>query len=212
IVAQILDEADSYINTLAILNTQLNGDHPAFVPGEAAVNGKPVQEAQNLFVKALESRLENNLDRIFRLLGLMYTPDDIYTAYQGIKSADPDARVNALEFLDNVLEKKIKKRVIPLIERTMAHSLTERVLNQFGAKISSDFEGMLAVLNGEDNWLKAYALYVIGQAQETQFVPHICGLVNHPDAMVKKFAGYALTKMGILEMTNGQENRQPDVF
>lgn len=206
IVAQILDEAKSYIHTLAILNTQLNGDHPVDSRG-GALNGKPIREAQQLFIKALESRLDNNFERIFRLLGLKYPPDDIYTAYQGIKSSNPDARVNALEFLDNVLEKKIKKRIIPIIERTMAHSLTERVLNQFGVKIPSEFDGMLAVLNGEDNWLKSYALYVIGQAQDTQFVPHICSLINHPDEMVKKFAGYALTKMGILEMTNGKTER-----
>jgi AAA family ATP:ADP antiporter len=208
IIAQILDETKSYIHTLAILSAQTNGDHP--VASGAALNGKPDHEAQQLFLKALESRLDNNLERIFRLLGLKYSPDDIYTAYQGIKSPNPDARVNALEFLDNVLEKKLKKRIIPIIERTLAHSLTERVLNQFGVKIPTEFDGMLQVLSGEDNWLKAYALYVIGQARETKFVPHICGLINHPDAMVKKFAGYALTKMGILEMSNGhREPQQP---
>ncbi len=210
VVAQILDEAKSFIHTLAILNTQLNGDQILPAHDDLTQNGKSVHEAQQLFVKALESRLDNNFERIFRLLGLKYSADDIYTAYQGLRSSNPDARVNALEFLDNVLEKKIKKRIVPLIERTLAHSLTERVLNQFGVKIPSEFEGMLAVLNGEDNWLKAYALYAIGQAQNTKFVPHICGLINHQDAMVKKFAGYALTKMGILEMTNGQHEHQPN--
>lgn len=208
VLAQILDEAKSYIHTLAILNTQLNGDHSMPPLNDLSPNGKSSHEAQQLFLKALESRLDNNFERIFRLLGLKYSPDDIYTAYQGIRSSNPDARVNALEFLDNVLEKRIKKRIVPLIERTLAHSLTERVLNQFGVRIPSEFEGMLAVLNGEDNWLKTYALYVIGQAQDTKFVPHICGLINHQDAMVKKFAGYALTKMGILEMTNGHQDHK----
>jgi AAA family ATP:ADP antiporter len=202
VVGQILEESKSYIHTLAILNTQGNGDLEGSANTPVA-NGRSVHEAEQLFVKALESRLDNNLERIFRLLSLKYSPGDIYTAYQGIKNSNPDARVNALEFLDNVLEKKIKKRVIPIIERTLAHSLTDRVLNQFGVKILSEFEGILEVLNGEDNWLKSYALYLIGQAQDTQFVPHICGLINDQDGMVKKFAGYALTKMGILEMTNG---------
>lgn len=201
VMKRILDEVGMYLKTLAVLNSLLQSENGSDV---VASNGHPAQEARQLFVRALEARLDNNLERIFRLLGLKYPPDDIYNAYLGIKGQKPEARVNALEFLDNVLEKKLKKRIVPIVEGTLLHSLRESVLNRFNVKINSETDALVSILNGEDNWLKGYALYVIGQLQDTQYVPLICPLINHTDPMVKKFAGYALKKMGIMEMTNGQ--------
>jgi ATP:ADP antiporter, AAA family len=53
---------------------------------------------------------------VFRLLGLLYPPADIYYAYHAITSGSTHMRANALEFLDNVLHPEIKRSLIPVIE------------------------------------------------------------------------------------------------
>ena len=66
--------------------------------------------------RAITAEAQQSLERVFRLLGLLYTPADIYYAYQGITSDTVQAKANALEFLDNVLNPEIKRLLIPVIE------------------------------------------------------------------------------------------------
>jgi len=61
-------------------------------------------------------RLELKMKRIFRLLGLMYAPEDLRQAYFSINSRDPIRRANAVEFLDNVLRPRHRRVVLPILE------------------------------------------------------------------------------------------------
>ena len=61
-------------------------------------------------------RLELKMKRIFRLLGLMYAPEDLRQAYYSINSRDPIRRANAVEFLDNVLRPRHRRVILPILE------------------------------------------------------------------------------------------------
>jgi AAA family ATP:ADP antiporter len=61
---------------------------------------------------------------IFKLLGLIYPHEDIFRAYQNIKTGTKDSVDYAVELLDNILPKEIRDLVLPLIEEL---SLEERV-------------------------------------------------------------------------------------
>jgi AAA family ATP:ADP antiporter len=65
---------------------------------------------------AITAESQQSLERVFRLLGLLYPPADIYYAYHAITSGSTHMRANALEFLDNVLHPDIKRSLIPVIE------------------------------------------------------------------------------------------------
>ena len=89
----------------------------------AAGNGESREnDARASLVDLLEKRLDRKLERIFRLLGLKYTSDDILVIYNGLKNNKPDFRLNALEFLDNLLEPNLKKILIPIIETAMVEN------------------------------------------------------------------------------------------
>jgi AAA family ATP:ADP antiporter len=63
-----------------------------------------------------EKSLADSLWNIFKLLGLVYSHEDMIKAYQNLRTGTKDSVAYALELLDNVLEKEIRDVVFPLVE------------------------------------------------------------------------------------------------
>ena len=74
------------------------------------------QEEKEQTEKLVPQDLTNSLANIFKLLGLIYTHEDIFRAYQNIKEETKDSTAYAVELLDNTLEKEIRDIILPLIE------------------------------------------------------------------------------------------------
>jgi hypothetical protein len=70
---------------------------------------------QKMSEKLLEE-LAASMMNIFKLLGLIYPHEDIFRAYQNIRTATKDSVDYAVELLDNILPKDIRDVVFPLIE------------------------------------------------------------------------------------------------
>ncbi|MFA9454213.1 MAG: MFS transporter, partial [Candidatus Aminicenantaceae bacterium] len=107
IKARIFDEIDFYGLMLQ-----------SWMQQNLTVNQKPTgpnkengsrHKSRLLLVLAMEERLGDCLERIFRLLGLRYSPKDMLHAYLGLTSNVSRLRANAIEFLDNVLDSDLKK-------------------------------------------------------------------------------------------------------
>ena len=71
-----------------------------------------------LVERALGERLERTLDRIYRLMGVLHEVDDIAAARQAIEHSDGKRRAHAIEYLDNLLQGNVRKRIMPLIDET----------------------------------------------------------------------------------------------
>lgn len=74
------------------------------------------QEKKEQAEKPALQDLTQSLADIFKLLGLIYTHEDIFRAYQNIKEGTKDSTAYAVELLDNTLEKEIRDILLPLIE------------------------------------------------------------------------------------------------
>jgi len=135
IVSRILDEAEDYLKTLAVLQTEIN--ERVMMHSLTLDARSPIDESKQNLKHMLQQSLDNNLERIFRLLGLIYSPQDIYNAYLGIRRGATDLKVNAVEFLDNVLETNLKKLVIPVAESTMAGVLMEETVQRRSDEVSA---------------------------------------------------------------------------
>lgn len=195
--ARIHGEIDQYTRILALWF----GLNPASsTPGasESLEHGSNhVIKARKLLTVALEERLDNNLERIFRLLGLKYPPKDMYDAYLGIKSNNSNLRANSVEFLDNILEMSLKRIIIPMVEASEKGTLSNELQKLFGLKASSQRECFNLILRGDDNWLKTCALYLIAELDYDEFLDAVAQLVDSPDSFVKETALYSLKKFGI---------------
>ncbi|MCG8604814.1 MFS transporter, partial [bacterium] len=95
----VLEELQEYFQIQATLH-QTNG----YDPSESNAAGA------DLLTRALQERLDDHLERIFRLLGLRYPPRDIYNAYAAASSSNRSIRANAIEFLDNILSSNYKEQ------------------------------------------------------------------------------------------------------
>jgi AAA family ATP:ADP antiporter len=75
--------------------------------------------------ESLKQTMAEEIERIFRMMKLMFPAIDLQNAYLGIQSTDPIRHSNALEFLDNTLNPQLRSRLVPLIDSEV--TLQERV-------------------------------------------------------------------------------------
>src|SRR5262245_57443155 len=61
----------------------------------------------------LKQSMTDELERIFRLMKLMFPSIDLQNAYAGVQSSDPVTHANALEFLDNAVTPQSLGRLVP---------------------------------------------------------------------------------------------------
>ena len=59
---------------------------------------------------------DETLEAIFRLLGLRYDQRDLYDAYLGLTSENPVLRDSAVEFVDNLVEYRVRRALLPLLD------------------------------------------------------------------------------------------------
>ncbi len=128
--ALVLTETTRYYNYLTLRFNVVQRDH---------------QGAQSLVVRALDDKLARTLDRIYRLLGLIYPWQDIVAARQSLERGDARTRAHAREYLDNVLAGPIRRRVMPIIDDQPAAEKV-RVANEILRTRPRDLEDTLAQL------------------------------------------------------------------
>jgi len=108
----------------------------------------------SLLMQAIAERLQHRLERIFRLVGLIYSPQDIYSVYYDCQ-IKPALRPAAIEFLDNLLDAQLKETVVPLLEGAFE---PENGIHAREPVLSSSRRAALVILiTGEDPWLKEIA-------------------------------------------------------
>ncbi len=118
-------------------------------------------DAGQLLKKSLEETLDQNLEQIFRLLGLKYHPDDIFFAYLGITSSKKNLRDSAIEFLDNVLGKDQKKYLFPILDRDADEIAIRQGRSMFEMNEITIEESLEYLLAGTNTWLKTCAIYYL---------------------------------------------------
>jgi hypothetical protein len=80
---------------------------------------------------AIKQSMTQEVERIFRLMKLMFPSLDLQNAYLGIQSADPVVHANALEFLDNTLNPYLRSRLVPLIDAEVSFEERVRLADRF---------------------------------------------------------------------------------
>ncbi len=182
---RIGEEIDLYKTTLSDWIIQRRLQERRQSPA-ASVSSDP-QRARQLLALALEERLELCLERIFRMLGLLYPPKDMLDAYHVLVGNNPQMQANAIEFLDNILDTSLKRALIPIVETTRAEVLAQGICDLIKPPIS-EAESIRTMLQGQDNWLKACTLFLVAIFHYSE--PHdlISRLSEAADPLVKETA------------------------
>src|SRR5262249_27035334 len=113
VAAAIWKEREAYDRLRAILDSlQINGVE------DGGQNRQGPGAVFSILIRAVQERLDQRLEVMFRLLALIHSPQDVYSAYYNCR-ARPALRASAIEFLDNLLAAEFKPVVIPLLEDGM---------------------------------------------------------------------------------------------
>lgn len=158
VTEQILKEARHYYElnaSLAPLHDKRNGPHTA----------------RGLLADSIEDRLRATLARLFRLLGLRYPPKEIYSAYLAVSRRHPEDGSAALDFLDSVLERDLKRVLLPLLDAP--EYLLERGRELFGFEVRSAEQAIRQLIASGDPWLVACAMAAAGELKLRSLAPEI---------------------------------------
>lgn len=141
VTRQILEEARCYFRLHAALRPFRERCRPGTPSG--------------LLARSIDERLRNTLERLFRLLGLRYPARQIYATYIAVTRRQTEEFAAALEFLDNLLDRELKKVLIPLLDDSGAD---DGAREMFGVEPPSAEAAIRELIRSSDPWLKACAI------------------------------------------------------
>jgi ATP:ADP antiporter, AAA family len=121
--------------------------------------------AQSLLVRALNDKLERTLDRIYRLLGLIYVPSDVGTARYAIAHGNRRARAAALEYLDNLIGRSIRRRVMPILEDSSIEEKVRYANTILRSRPRNLEETLVHLIHDDDQVVAAAAIHFAEQHQ-----------------------------------------------
>jgi len=139
ITPQIMTEARSYFELHAEITALTRKQADTACP------------AARLLARSLEERQARTLDRLFRMLALQYPPGEIYSAFLAVSRRKPDEVTAALEFLDNVVDREVKRILIPLLDAPAR--LSERGKELFGVEARTVDSAIRELIQSGDPWL-----------------------------------------------------------
>jgi ATP:ADP antiporter, AAA family len=114
-------------------------------------------------LQAMHHAMEQELERIFRLMNLLLPHVGLHDAYVGLRSTSTLVRANSLELLDNVLEPELRQVLVPLLDAQVTTDERIELANRLvGAPLDTAEQAVATLLSSEDAWLQSSAVYAVG--------------------------------------------------
>ena len=89
-------------------------------------------------LEAMGNTMEQELERIFRVMALLLPHAGLHDAYVGLRSSNPVVRGNAIEFLDNVLKPELRQLLVPLLDSSVTVAERIALANTPGRRAARD--------------------------------------------------------------------------
>ena len=125
-------------------------------------------------LEAVRHSIEQEVERIFRLMALLFPTTGLHDAYVGVRSANPIVRANALEFLENVLKPELRQLLVPLLDSQVSVEERIAIANRLvGAPLETTEQAVATMLSTDDPWLRSCAVYAVGALNLRQLEPDL---------------------------------------
>ena len=193
VIRKIFDEVRIIQDTLSVLYLQIKLEKECHVD-ESEIDCI-LSDARKSLIVLLERRLDGGLERIFRLLGLKFPSDEISTAYKSFQSSKTDIRISSIEFLDNLLDTRLKRVLIPIFETTVLETISKEALSNLNIHIPNEIECYSMLLEGTDIKIKLAVLYLISVLKDEKYRTILKKHIINTNPKVRDFAQKALDKL-----------------
>ncbi|HEY3120380.1 MAG TPA: Npt1/Npt2 family nucleotide transporter, partial [Vicinamibacteria bacterium] len=168
----------------AVLAAEIMGHYRSYQILGGLERGGDADEALR---RGLREAMDQELERIFRLMGLLFPGHDLHSVYVGLRSSDPVIYDHALDFLDHVLRPSMRSLLLPLLDNTV--TVAERIARAdrlVGAAVETREEAVAVLLSSEDPWLRSCAVYAIGALGLKELEPRLSAWADAADPLLRE--------------------------
>jgi hypothetical protein len=156
----------------------------------------PEAKARELFEQVVAKRADEAFDRLLDWMTTAPAGSEIRLAARGLLDDDPRARGQATEYLQNLLPAGARHALFKAAEE-IVRARSDRPTNQSLAERSRRCVhalGQWAAREG-DPWLRACAVFAIGQLRLETHRAAVEGCLESPEALVRDAARWALARL-----------------
>ena len=179
---------------------KLRHDHPEYAIRRAPIETLLLRESRryfeylslhhNLFVRAqldndallahaLLDKCQRAVDRIYRLLGLLYRTKDISSARWAIDHGAARSRASAFEYLDNLLSVNQRKHLMPILEELPLDEKVRRGNVLLKTRPRDEEETLLHLINDDDEIVSACAISFVEKRKQWGLVADLEHVLAH---------------------------------
>jgi hypothetical protein len=161
-----------------------------------AISGLSSPGSQPVLTRALCERMAYELERIFRLLALLYPPRDVHNAYLGLTMGTSQRQANAQEVLEHLLQPDLYRRLVNALDSEIP--LREKVnfaSRLCGSRVNSRNEALRILLHSEDGWLSTCALYAVGEELITELNDEVSRVPHAADPLLDETWQWAVARL-----------------
>ena len=112
----------------------------------------------SLLDRALEERRERSVDRVYRLLGLVFPWRDVAVARKGMEG-DARAHARAAEYLDNMLTGPLRRWLMPLLEEAPPEEKARKANALLRTRVRDPEDTLAQLIHDDDEALAAAAIH-----------------------------------------------------
>ena len=147
-------------------------------------------------VQGLRESINQEAERIFRLLKILHPDQDMHSAFVGLQANEPIVQDNAIEFLETILSPQLRGLLIPLFDRGVSLAQRAHLANTLlGASLGDREEAVEVMMISHDPWLQSCAAYAIGELRLTRFASKLKEWSADPDPLLRATALDAAGKL-----------------
>ena len=148
----------------------------------------------------MATKLDNCYQRIFSILSLMYGNSLFDNIYFNItrKFVLPSQRANALEIIDNIVDKDIRPIIVPLIESRTEEEKLGLGYQFFSIKKLKIADIIETLLSDDSEWVRSVTLYAVAHEHITEDYGRIQMFLYDPSPIVREAALYAMNYVKIM--------------
>lgn len=151
-----------------------------------------------LLALALKEKVALGEERIFLLLAVLYPDADMERIYAGIHDASGAGaarlRANAVELLDNLLGRPLKRKLLPLVEEMPRAEQLRHAREILSIEQPTPEEALRRILDDETGWVRACGLWYSAQ-QGGQSPDDFLRRCKDASPLVRELALVALTEL-----------------
>ena len=148
----------------------------------------------SLLDRALEEQRERSVDRVYRLLGLVFPWRDVAVARSGMEG-DARAHARAAEYLDNMLGGPLRRWLMPLLEDAPLEEKAGKANALLRTRVRDEEDTVAQLVHDDQQALAAAAIHRVEEKGLWRLTADLEHILEHRDArdwLVFETASWAL--------------------